>query len=181
MEMVVLVDSDGSPVGSQPKETVHGTVTPRHLAFSCHIVDAAGRLLVTRRALVKTTWPGVWTNAVCGHPRPGESMEDAVRRRCLFELGVEIDEISCALPDFTYTARDASGIEENEYCPVFIARAVSPLAPNPDEVSEVQWTSLTSLSTAVDAAPWAFSPWLVEHLPELTPHLSPVTVGAGHV
>lgn len=176
MEMIVLVDDNGSPVGSQSKATVHGTATPRHLAFSCHIIDAEGRLLVTRRALGKVAWPGVWTNSVCGHPQPGESMEDAVRRRAAFELGVEVTGIVCALPDFGYSARDASGIQENEYCPVFIARAVSTLSPNPDEVAEVAWTTVSALTTAVDSAPWAFSPWLVSHLPELVSHFAAASV-----
>ena len=179
MEMVVLVDADGAPIGVQDKQTVHGESTPRHLAFSCHIVDADGRLLMTRRSLSKITWPGVWTNSVCGHPRPGEAMEDAVVRRAAFELGLQVDEIICALPGFGYAARDASGIEENEHCPVFIARAVSALAPNSDEVAEVQWTSPAALVTAVGAAPWAFSPWLVDHLGELTPHLLRITTEAG--
>ncbi|UNK72611.1 isopentenyl-diphosphate Delta-isomerase [Microbacterium sp. H1-D42] len=170
--MVVLVDGAGSAIGVQSKDTVHGVATPRHLAFSCHVVDADGRLLVTRRALGKKTWPGVWTNAFCGHPAPDESFDEAVRRRALFELGLTVDRITCALPDFGYSARDASGIQENEHCPVFIARATSPLSPNPDEVAETRWTSVSALSTAAQAAPWAFSPWLVEHLAELIPHLS---------
>lgn len=178
--MVVLVDSDGSPVGVQSKESVHGFSTPRHLAFSCHVVDAEGQLLVTRRALSKATWPGVWTNAFCGHPSPGESLEDAVHRRAAFELGLTVDSIVCALPDFGYAARDASGIEENEHCPVFIARATSPLTPNPAEVAEIRWTSVSELSTAATAAPWAFSPWLIEHLPELLPSFSEVTVESRH-
>ena len=171
MEMVVLVDNEGSPVGVQSKESVHGVSTPRHLAFSCHVIDAEGRLLVTRRALGKKTWPGVWTNAFCGHPGPGETFEDAVRRRAAFELGLTVGSIVCALPDFGYVARDASGIEENEHCPVFIAKAVSSLAPNPAEVAEIQWTSVSALWTATKAAPWAFSPWLIEHLPGLVSHL----------
>lgn len=170
--MVVLVDSDGSPVGAQSKASVHGATTPRHLAFSCHVLDSDGRLLVTRRALGKRTWPGVWTNAFCGHPGPGEDLHDAVRRRAEFELGLAIDSIVCALPDFSYSARDASGIEENEHCPVFIATAVSPLSPNPDEVAELRWTSVSSLSIATTAVPWAFSPWLTAHFPELLPYLS---------
>lgn len=178
MEKVVLVDSDGSPVGEQSKESVHGLSTPRHLAFSCHVIDADGRLLVTRRALTKATWPGVWTNAFCGHPAPGETLEDAVRRRASFELGLTVDDIVCALPDFGYSARDASGIEENEYCPVFIARATSSPAPNPAEVAELRWTSVSALSTATTAAPWAFSPWLTAHLPQLLPRFAAVTVGA---
>ena len=109
-------------------------------------------------------------------------MEDAVRRRVAFELGAQVADIVCALPDFGYSARDASGIEENEHCPVFIARAGSAVQPNSDEVSEVHWTTPAALVTAVDAAPWAFSPWLVEHLPDLAPHLARVTsIGGGHV
>ncbi|WP_221584018.1 isopentenyl-diphosphate Delta-isomerase [Microbacterium sp. G2-8] len=172
MEHVVLVDDDGVAIGAHPKATVHGETTPRHLAFSCHVVRSDGHVLMTRRALGKRTWPGVWTNSYCGHPEPGESLEDAVRRRATFELGLDVEIVSCPLPEFGYTARDASGIEENEHCPVFVARAVSSLDPNPDEVSETQWISPDDLSTAVNTAPWAFSPWLVAHLPGVMPALS---------
>lgn len=170
--MVVLVDHTGDPIGVQDKAEVHGLSTPRHLAFSCHVVDEHGRLLVTRRALTKKTWPGVWTNSFCGHPGPGETLEAAVRRRAEFELGLSIDHITCALPGFAYVARDASGIEENEHCPVFVARATSSTTPNPAEVTQTQWTTVTELTAAIDSAPWAFSPWLVEHFPELAPHIA---------
>lgn len=172
MEMVVLVDDAGTPIGTQSKATTHGSATPRHLAFSCHVVDVDGRVLVTRRALTKQTWPGVWTNSFCGHPAPDESLEEAVRRRAAFELGLAVDMIECVVPDFGYVARDASGIQENEHCPVFIARAVSSLSPNPDEVAETQWTTASELALATGTAPWAFSPWLVEHLPQVLPHLA---------
>lgn len=178
--MVVLVDSAGSAIGTQSKASVHGTSTPRHLAFSCHVIDANGRLLVTRRALGKRTWPGVWTNAFCGHPQPGERLDDAVRRRARFELGITIDRVTCALPDFGYSARDASGIEENELCPVFIARAAGPLAANPDEVAEARWTSVPALSAATAATPFVFSPWLVQHLAPLMPHLTAAVREWGH-
>lgn len=131
--MVVLVDHTGDPIGVRAKAEAHGVSTPRYRGFSCHVVDGRGRLLVTRRALTKTTRPGVWTNSVCGHPAPGEALDEAVRRRSEFELGLSVDRITCAIPDFSYVARDASGIEENEHCPVFIARAASSLTPNPAE------------------------------------------------
>lgn len=172
MEMVVLVDGKGIPVGTQSKDSVHGTSTPRHLAVSCHVMAADGRLLVTRRALGKKTWPGVWTNAFCGHPGPGESLEETVHRRAQYELGLTVDRVVCALPDFGYAARDASGIEENEHCPVFIARVASGVSPNPNEVIDAKWTSVPALAAATVAAPWAFSPWLVAHFPQLVPHLS---------
>ena len=113
-DLVVLLDDDGTPTGTAPRLDVHGADTPLHQAFSVHLFDDAGRVLLTRRALSKRTWPGVWTNSCCGHPRPGEAVEDAVRRRVREELGVEVRDLRLLLPDFRYRAVDASGVVENE-------------------------------------------------------------------
>jgi isopentenyl-diphosphate delta-isomerase len=172
-ELVVLVDRDGSPVGERPKTDVHSTTTPLHLAFSLHVFDADGRVLVTRRALTKATWPGVWTNSCCGHPGVGEGMEGAVRRRLDHELGLIVGRLTCVLPEFAYRARDPSGIEENEICPVFTADLVHPnavLRPNPQEVMDFAWVDWSDLVTAAAATPFAFSPWAVTQLAELQDH-----------
>lgn len=163
-EYVVLVDDDGTPNGTADKSTVHGVDTPLHLAFSCHVYDADGRMLVTRRALSKHTWPGVWTNTFCGHPAPHESPEDAIARRALLELGITVASIAPVLPDFRYRAVDASGIVENEVCPVFSAVTTDAVTPNPTEVAEWAWLTPADLRRAVTAAPFAFSPWLVWQL-----------------
>lgn len=166
-ELVVLVTDDGTPIGEADKSTVHSPDTPLHLAFSCHVSDGAGRLLVTRRALGKRTWPGVWTNSFCGHPAPGEQVESAVARRALEELGITLIDLELAIPDFRYVATDANGVVENELCPVFLARTLDSVLPDPDEVVEYRWVDPERLGVAVDAAPWAFSPWLTLQLPAL--------------
>ena len=74
-ELIVLVDDDGRAIGTMPKPLVHHGETPLHRAFSAYLFDEAGRLLVTRRALGKATFPGMWTNTVCGHPGPGDQTD----------------------------------------------------------------------------------------------------------
>lgn len=159
---VVLLDADRAPIGTAPREGVHTTETRLHLAYSCWLLDEDGRFLLTRRALSKRSWPGVWTNSFCGHPRPQEWIVDAVRRGARTELGAEVTEIEPLIPDFAYRAVDSSGIVENEVCPVFVARLVSPLAPNPDEVAEHVWVEVDDLRRTLDVAPWSLSPWFVE-------------------
>ncbi|MBC2682266.1 isopentenyl-diphosphate Delta-isomerase [Corynebacterium sp. 4HC-13] len=163
-ELVILVDDAGNHIGQALKSEVHSRHTPLHLAFSSYILNERRELLVTRRALEKSAWPGVWTNSVCGHPAPGETTADAVVRRAQQELGMRVEVLTEALPDFRYRAVDVTGVVEWEICPVFIARAVSDPRPNSDEVCDYRWVALSDLFSSIDATPFAFSPWMVEQL-----------------
>ncbi|WP_173921562.1 isopentenyl-diphosphate Delta-isomerase [Agromyces sp. Marseille-P2726] len=164
---VVLLDEAGTPIGRAPKSAAHGPDTALHLAFSCHVLNPLGEVLVTRRALTKQTWPGVWTNSFCGHPKPAETLMAAVRRRADFELGIDLDHIELALPLFRYRATDENGMVENELCPVYLATTTDEPDPNPREVASHIWVTPDRLRRAVDAAPWTFSPWLVLQAREL--------------
>ncbi|MGZ8802008.1 MAG: isopentenyl-diphosphate Delta-isomerase [Mycobacterium sp.] len=165
-ELVVLLDDAGRSIGAAPKSEVHHGSTPLHLAFSCYLFDDAGRVLLTRRALAKRAFPGIWTNSFCGHPGPDEPLLDAVIRRASDELGVEIADLRCVLPDFCYHAIDADGVVENEVCPVFCARAVGAVAADPDEIMDTAWVTWDQLCAAAQL-PWAISPWAVEQVPLL--------------
>lgn len=167
-ELVVLADATGRPAGTADKATVHTGNTPLHFAFSAW-VHRGGEILVTRRALAKRTWPGVWTNAFCGHPGPGEETADAVLRRAAFELGLSnTGQPACVLPDFSYRAVDSSGLVENEICPVYVLEldAGAEPEPNPAEVDSYQWIEAQALLAAARSAPFVFSPWMVEELAE---------------
>ncbi len=164
-ELVVLVDEHGDTLGTEPKATVHRhreEGTPLHLAFSCHVYGPDGRFLLTRRALGKKAFPGIWTNGFCGHPGVDESPAEAVERRAPQELGVPVHSVEPVLPDFRYRAVDAAGIEENEICPVFRAQTDGDPAPVWDEVAEWEWVEVADLTAALAAVPATFSPWLVQ-------------------
>lgn len=170
-ELVVLLDEDGRPRGTAPKASVHGAATPLHLAFSLHLRRPDGRILLTRRALTKRTWPGVWTNALCGHPGPGEEMDSAIRRRAGQELNLDaaaIGDLRVLSPTFRYRATDAGGVVENEICPVFLADyrgdADALPAPEPAEVMDRAWVRWEDVAAAGTGAPFLLSPWLVAHV-----------------
>jgi len=163
-DFVILLDDDGNHIGTAPRATVHSQHTPRHLAFSCHVLDVGGRVLVTRRALTKVAWPGVWTNTCCGHPRVGETIIDAAVRRTHQELGLDLDprRMRVVLPDFSYRATDSGGIVEDEFCPVVVARLSLP------EVAWVGWQDMYDLARSMPAL---LSPWAVEQMLEFGPDL----------
>lgn len=158
---VVLVDADDNPIGTAPKAEVHTGRTPLHRAFSCHLFDSSGRVLFSRRALGKKTWPGVWTNAFCGHSAQDEDRADALVRHGAFEMGLDIDRgaVEMAIPSFAYRAQDVSGIVEHEICPVFTLRMDASPVPNPDEVMDFAWLSPETLDHVVAGSPWLISPW----------------------
>ncbi len=163
---VVLVDEAGQPVGTADRMAVHTAETPLHLAFSTYLFNARGEVLLTRRGLGKKTWPGVWTNSCCGHPRPGETFEDAARRRIREELGMHVGPLTPLLSDFRYRAIDASGIVENEICPVFAAFVTDEEpVPDPREVSEFMWVPWENLTAAITATPHVYSPWAALQVP----------------
>ena len=165
-ELVVLLDEDGRAIGEADKASVHHARTPLHLAFSCYVLDADERLLVTRRAVAKSSFPGVWTNSCCGHPAPGEAIEDAVERRVQQELGLALRDLRLVLPRFRYRAVMGSGLAEHEMCPVFVGRSDNEVRADPLEVEEHHWEPWTEFRDSVLAGR-DVSSWCREQVAEL--------------
>ena len=163
-EEVVLLDEDGSAIGTAPKSEVHGTDTPLHLAFSVYVFDDGGRFLLTQRAIAKTTFGGVWTNSCCGHPAPGEPIAEAVRRRTEQELGLALGDLSLVLPGFRYRAVGDNGTVENEMCPVFVATTSGDPDPDPTEVEAWEWVDWPQFRADVLSGNREISHWCREQV-----------------
>ncbi|RBQ15760.1 isopentenyl-diphosphate delta-isomerase [Spongiactinospora rosea] len=167
-ELVVLVDREGNATGIAPKASVHGPDTPLHLAFSSYVFDRAGRVLLSRRAAHKVTWPDAWTNSCCGHPMPGEPLDAAVVRRLSYELGLHVERVDLMLPAFSYRAVMDNGIVEHELCPVYRVIVATEAVPNPEEVGEVEWMPWPRFADDVMSGRVVISPWCREQVPLLT-------------
>src|SRR6516162_10458892 len=85
-EEVILVDEEDFPLGTMEKMEAHRRAL-LHRAFSIFIFNSKGEMLLQQRAPGKYHSPGLWTNACCSHPRPGEDTRAAALRRLEEELG----------------------------------------------------------------------------------------------
>lgn len=161
MELVVLVDEQNNELGSRPKDDVHSTHTPLHRGFSIFLFNSKKELLLTRRAHTKKTFPGIWTNTVCGHPGPGESVTDAARRRLREELHLENIEVKEVSP-YRYRFADIHGIIENEICPILVAYGDVKPKVDEKEVFGWKWIAWEDFLRDIILNPTSYSPWCVE-------------------
>ncbi|MGA3006429.1 MAG: NUDIX domain-containing protein [Opitutaceae bacterium] len=117
------------------------------------------KMLITRRASTKATWPGFWSNAVCSHPLPKEPYAAAARRRLFEELQIS-GEVTPAFRMFYGPVRcPISGVFEHELDHVFYTRLPenAPITPNQAEISALRWVDRTHLATlrqSGEITPW---------------------------
>jgi isopentenyl-diphosphate Delta-isomerase len=161
--LVQLVDDAGVEIGQSTVEDAHRAPDGRlHRAFSILLTDPAGRLLLQRRAAVKTRFPLRWANTCCGHPAPGVPVPEAAAARLAEELGVtgvSFRELGVHL----YQAADPStGRVEHEYDHVLLGHVPATVEVRPDqaEVAEVAWVDPADLRAALRTDPDAYAPWL---------------------
>ena len=156
-EHVVLVDAEDRPIGEAEKVACHRHPVPLHRAISVFLFDGAGRMLLTQRSTAKATWPGVWSNACCTHPRPSEETADAAVRRVREELGVEAE--LTRLFHFTYEARWDEVHGEHELDHVFIGRLEAEPRPDDEEIADWRLLEVSEVLAALAKRPDELSPW----------------------
>ncbi len=155
-DRVILVDAGDVEIGTADKLDAHRRGLT-HRAVSVLVRNRQGALLLQRRSAGKYHSSGLWANACCSHPLPGESTAVAAGRRILEEMGLK-----CALePLFVthYRAEVSDGLIEDEVVHVFGGTYDGPIAPDPGEVSEWKWMTLAELNNEMQARPDQFAVW----------------------
>jgi isopentenyl-diphosphate delta-isomerase len=156
-EQVVLVNREDAVLGLMAKIEAHekGAL---HRAISIMLFNDKKELLIQQRADEKYHWAGIWSNAVCTHPRDGETYKEAADRRLFEELGIRAD--LSEVFDFIYKAKDEeSGMTEHEFDHVFTGQYEGEIPFNTEEVKAVKWISASKLDIEIDENPSKFSFW----------------------
>lgn len=155
-DKVILVNEHDDLVGVMDKMEAHrqGLL---HRAFSIFIFNGKGEMLLQQRAISKYHSGGLWTNACCSHPMPGEKTNDAAQRRLKEELGFEtpVEKIF----DFVYKANFDNGLTEHEFDHVFAGEYDGKLHINPDEVQDFCYKEISEIKNTMQTHPQKYTAW----------------------
>lgn len=163
-DLVIIVNEKDEWLGTMEKLYAHekGVL---HRAFSVFIFNNKGEMLLQQRALTKYHSGGLWSNACCSHPFPGEGTKSAAHRRLQEELGFD-----CSLEKiFTlrYTAAVNAHMTENEYDHCYMGKHDGIIICNPAEVAQYRFEPLPIIEKEIQSNPGHFTPWFILAFPKL--------------
>jgi isopentenyl-diphosphate Delta-isomerase len=154
--LVILVDENDHQTGLMEKMEAHRKAS-LHRAVSVFIINSNGEWILQKRAYNKYHSKGLWTNACCTHPLPGESEQESANRRILEEMG-----ISCKLKKlftFMYKEKLENELIEHEYDHVFIGVSDNMPVINTSEVVEWKKISFDKLHQHLTEHPDMYTIW----------------------
>ncbi len=165
---VILVDEHDVQTGTMEKMEVHQKAL-LHRAFSIFVFNEKGEMLLQKRANKKYHSGGLWTNACCSHPQPGEETLAAAQIRLQEEMG-----FNAALKkafDFIYKAAFDNGLTEHELDHVFIGTYNGTIVPNTEEVSDYCFKSVEEIRNSIQSHPQKYTEWFKIAFPKMEAYL----------
>lgn len=155
-DYVILVDEKDQPLGQMEKMEAHRQAL-LHRAFSVFIFNSKGQMLLQQRAPGKYHSAGLWTNACCSHPRPGEETPEAAYRRLKEEMGFTTP--LRKVFDFVYRSPYDNGLTEFEFDHVFVGKYDGAVIPDPAEVGDYCYRGMDEIRTDLQMSPGRFTTW----------------------
>lgn len=163
-QQLILVNEKDEITGTAGKMEAHqkGLL---HRAFSVFVFNSKGEMLLQQRAINKYHSGGLWTNACCSHPLPGEDIQEAAKRRLKEEMGFEIPIMKSF--EFVYKASFANGLIEYEFDHVFTGDYDGPVPYNKEEVMDICYMPLKSICDSLKDHPQNYTAWFLLAFPEI--------------
>ena len=156
MDEVILVNEQDQQIGTMEKMEAHrkGLL---HRAFSVMIENSKGEILIQKRAKSKYHSGGLWSNACCSHPKPGEKIEDGVSRRVKEELGIELT--PTFLYKFIYEVAFTNQLIEHELDYVFVATFDGVPMIDKEEIEDWRFVDRSQLISQMEERPDQYTYW----------------------
>lgn len=156
MEEVILVNENDQELGLMEKMEAHekGLL---HRAFSVFIFNDNNELLLQRRAATKYHSGGLWTNTCCSHPRKGESLKEAGKRRLMEEMGFVTD--LKPIHSFIYKAELDNDLTEHELDHILIGSFNAAPDLNTDEADDWKYVSIDEIQQDIKSHPEKYTEW----------------------
>ena len=140
-----------------------------HRAFSVFVFNDKGEMLLHKRADKKYHSGGLWTNACCSHPKPGEETSVAATKRLQEEMGFNTG-LTKAF-DFIYKAPFDNGLTEHEFDHVFTGTYDVDIVPNTDEVSDYCFMPVDEIKNSIQSHPQKYTEWFKIAFPKMEAYL----------
>lgn len=170
---IILVNELDEPTGAMEKMEVHQKAL-LHRAFSIFIFNGKNDMLLHKRASGKYHSPGLWTNACCSHPAPGQATLEAAEKRLQEEMGISTP-LTKAF-DFIYKAGFDNGLTEYEYDHVFVGFYNGIITPDPREVSDYCYKPMAAIKSSIISHPQQYTEWFKIAFPKVEEYLAALPV-----
>ncbi|MDR2131602.1 MAG: NUDIX domain-containing protein [Odoribacteraceae bacterium] len=144
-EWLPVVNEQGEVQGKATRCRCHSGARLLHPVVHLHITNPQGDILLQKRGKHKHLLPGKWDTAVGGHVNAGESIENALKRESLEELGIsrlKARFLGC----YTW-----EGERERELVYAFLCTAHDEIRVPTEEVEETRFWSRPDIETRANA------------------------------
>jgi isopentenyl-diphosphate Delta-isomerase len=147
-----VVNERDEPIRRATRREVHANGW-WHRAIHVLVFDAAGRVFLQKRSMVKDLSPGLWDSSCSGHLDAGEDYDAAAIRELHEEIGARV--ITAPERWFRLTPCAETGWE---FVWVYRLRYDGPLTLEPSEIMFGEWVAPAAVTTRITSRPQEYCP-----------------------
>lgn len=140
IEIFPIVNEAGEVVGKASRQECHAGTFLLHPVVHLHVFNSKNELYLQKRADNKDIQPGKWDTSVGGHVDYAETVEMALRREVLEELGIK-DFEPIFITRYKFESDRESELVNSYYC-IYDGE----ILPDPIEISEGRFWTLDEIT-----------------------------------
>ena len=149
-----VVNERDEVIRQETRREVHATGL-WHRAVHILVFEAAGRVFLQKRSMLKDLSPGLWDSSCSGHVDAGEDYDSAAVRELGEEIGVRLPSGETPVRWFRIEACEQTGWE---FVWVYRLRYDGPLTLDPLEIQYGEWVAPAEISARVALRAAEFCP-----------------------